>query len=126
MDEFEESFLARAEQRKRHPLLALVLKQKRRLSALKALPPLLAWHAVLFEAFEDFSLTREEARQLSNGEAITRLPEHLQAQGRQRLQSFCNAFNEAFPLVERGSVSKTGRSKNGRSMLLRESLCVFC
>ncbi|CAJ1427321.1 unnamed protein product [Effrenium voratum] len=101
LEEFEESFLSRLENRRAHPVLAVVLKQRRRLGALPALPALLAWHAVLFEAFEDYALTREDARQLTHREAIERLPEHRRPEATKRLQSFCEHFNRAFPLVER-------------------------
>ena len=39
-----------AENQKLYPLLAVVLKEKRRLQAMQALLEVLAWHGILFEA----------------------------------------------------------------------------
>eukprot|EP00439_Symbiodinium_sp_Y106_P048101 s1411_g6.t1 len=91
--DFERSFMSCNENAVCRPVL--------RLTALKALPAVLAWHAVLFEAFEDYGLLREEARQLTNSEAIARLPEHRRAHAEESLKEFCRYFNVAFPLVER-------------------------
>ncbi|CAE7913466.1 unnamed protein product, partial [Symbiodinium necroappetens] len=99
--DFERSFMSCNENADSRPVLSVMLKEQRRLTALKALPALLAWHAVLFEAFEDYGLLREEARQLTNSEAIARLPEHQRAHAEESLNEFCRCFNLAFPLVER-------------------------
>ncbi|CAE7456044.1 unnamed protein product [Symbiodinium sp. CCMP2456] len=99
--DFERSFMSCNENAVSRPVLSVMLKEQRRLTALKALPAVLAWHAVLFEAFEDYGLLREEARQLTNSEAIARLPEHRRAHAEESLNEFCRCFNVAFPLVER-------------------------
>ncbi|CAE8647524.1 unnamed protein product [Polarella glacialis] len=100
LGEFERFFFARRRNSTDCPLIAVVVKHKKRLAALPALPALLSWHALLFEALEDGEITREQARQITNQEAIQRLPEHRRQHATAVLASFCNSFNMAFPLVE--------------------------
>jgi hypothetical protein len=62
---------------------------------IKYIADVLAWHAVLFEVIEpgakrlDFSVTNEEV--------IAKLPLSRQAEARQTLARFCQAFNAALP-----------------------------
>eukprot|EP00930_Biecheleria_cincta_P001164 TRINITY_DN102330_c0_g1_i1.p1 TRINITY_DN102330_c0_g1~~TRINITY_DN102330_c0_g1_i1.p1 ORF type:complete len:2842 (-),score=483.01 TRINITY_DN102330_c0_g1_i1:146-7831(-) len=99
--EFERFMSSRLEHTNNHPLLAIVAKEHKRLEVLRALPATLAWHSVLFDALGDYAITREEARQMTNQEAISRLPEHMRSEAGKRLTDFCECFNKAFPFVER-------------------------
>ena len=61
---------------------------------------MLAWHAVLFEIFPVGSLNAADAADLTNAQAIERLPEKERPRARAVLDHFCAAFNESFPIVE--------------------------
>jgi len=97
---FSEAFAADEENAVRHPLLAAFLQVERRLPLIQYLSSVLAWHAVLFEAFPPESITREEAVGITNAMAIARLPPHRRAAAEAVLEEYCRGFNLALPQVE--------------------------
>ena len=85
---------------KQFPLIAALLKHERRLPLVGCVADVLRWHAVLFRALRH-GLRREEAAELSNAQAIERLPRDQQPEARIVLETFCESFNRSFVLVER-------------------------
>ena len=85
---------------KQFPLIAALLKHERRLPLIGSVADVLRWHAVLFRALRH-GLRREEAAELSNAQAIERLPRDQQPEAHNVLEAFCESFNRSFVLVER-------------------------
>ncbi|KAL1512226.1 hypothetical protein AB1Y20_005488 [Prymnesium parvum] len=85
---------------KRFPLIAALLKHERRLPLIGCITDVLQWHAVLFRALRG-GIRREEAAELTNAQAIERLPHDQQAEAFEILRNFCSSFNRSFVLVER-------------------------
>jgi hypothetical protein len=82
--------LARRPWRRRWPALELV----------SGAADVLAWHRVLFAAIGDRPLTRAEAAELTNADAIAWLPREQQCAAREGFRRFARAFNRGLPLVE--------------------------
>ena len=78
----------------------MVLREEKALSVVGHLPAILAWHAVLFEAFPDGALSRDEAMKVTHDEALERLPGERRASGRAAFDAFCEAFNASFKYLE--------------------------
>ena len=89
VDEFEEKY----------PLLSAFLEEEKRLQYVQYIIPVLEWHKLLFSVFQNGEINREEASNISNTEAVARLPKEDQAEGRKVMEEFCDAFNISFPLV---------------------------
>ena len=63
---------------KQYPIISALLKHERRLPLIECVADVLQWHAVLFRALRQ-GLRREEAAEMSNAQAIERLPTDQQA-----------------------------------------------
>ena len=101
---FRRSFEAASVNFTAHRLLDLFLKEEGRLAHIKYIVDILSWHAVLFSVFaaggSAAGLSRKEAAELTNGDAIERLPvgqQRTAAEG--TLSRYCDGFNKAFPSV---------------------------
>jgi hypothetical protein len=98
---FVREFQLAANNSRRFPTLAALLRHEARLPLIRHIADVLRWHAVLFEALGGTGLRRDEATALTNAELVDRLPEDAQPAAREALTAFCDGFNAAFPLVER-------------------------
>lgn len=81
------------------PLLSAILKTEEKLSLIKHISDILAWHSVLFRALKPGSVTRSEALNISNAGVISNLPIDNQAAASLILDKYCVAFNRTLPLV---------------------------
>jgi hypothetical protein len=80
-----------------------VQKKKRKKSVLELVScgaDILEWHAILFEAIGDRSITRADAMSFTNSDVIAWLPDSKQANAWIVLDKYCIAFNDTLPLVE--------------------------
>mmetsp|Transcript_31144 Transcript_31144/g.48161 ORF Transcript_31144/g.48161 Transcript_31144/m.48161 type:complete len:927 (+) Transcript_31144:47-2827(+) len=99
---FVRVFSARSGAQQKYPLLHAFIKEEPRLHMIKYTADILAWHRILFEIFPPSSISREEAMNISNAQAIEeRLPKERQIEAFRILHAFCDAFNECLPMVER-------------------------
>lgn len=97
---FKLDFNSSASTAKQYPLIAALQKHEDRLPLIDCVADVLRWHAILFRALRH-GIRRDEAANLTNAQAIARLPSDQQAQARQVLLAFCDSFNRSFVLVER-------------------------
>ena len=97
---FKLDFGSSAATAKRLPLIAALLKHEKRLPLIGCAADVLRWHAVLLRAFRH-GLRRQEAQEMTNAQAIERLPQDQQAEAWEVLRTFCDSFNRSFVLVER-------------------------
>lgn len=85
----------------RYSLLHSFLLQEDRLSHVQGIVAILEWHRVLLTVFQNNEMSREEASNITNEDAVRRLPSaEEQAKASQILDNFCEVFNRSFPLVE--------------------------
>ena len=66
---------------------------------IKHLPSVLSWHQIIFEAFPS-GLSREEAKDMTNNDVISRLPANRRGRGRAVLDKFCAAWNVVLPKID--------------------------
>ena len=92
-NEFSRCFRLVSSNVKEYPILAAVLQYEKSLPLVKLASHILAWHALLFRVFQPGSLTRAEASNLTNRDAIARLPENEQKHAESVMHNFCHAFN---------------------------------
>jgi hypothetical protein len=102
---------------RRYPLIAALLKHERRLTLIGCVADVLRWHAVLFSALRN-GLRRDEAAEMSNAQAIERLPHDQQAEAQRVLSDFCTAFVRPQRLELR-VLNASPRSHLPRSLLVR-------
>jgi hypothetical protein len=86
--------------RRRYSLLNAFLDQEDRLQYIQCIIPILKWHQILFNVFQNNELSREEAGQITNLDAVERLPCAERPNGHRILNEFCEAFNRSFHLVD--------------------------
>ena len=81
-------------------LLPEFIAQEKNLQLVQHIVPILEWHQVLFTVFQNNEITREQAREITNLEAVNRLPTQVQRErASEILDEYCVAFNESFHLV---------------------------
>ena len=97
---FKIDFGSSAGAAKRYPVIGALLKHEGRLPLIGCVADVLQWHGVLFRALRN-GIRREEAAEMSNAQAVERLPHDQQPEAWGILQRFCDSFNRAFVLVER-------------------------
>ena len=98
---FKRIFDARSDTQKQFPLLFSFLKEEKRLHVIKYTADILAWHSLLFEMFPPNSLSREEAINITNADAIIqKLPKERHTKAFKILYKYCDAFNECLPMID--------------------------
>ena len=99
--EFEEKFRKlKAVQAKFYPLLGKLFKNEKQLRIVKYIQYILAWHKVLFKIYSDNTISREDALQITNRQAIENLPEESREEALRTFELFAVAFNESLPFIE--------------------------
>ena len=84
----------------RYPILPDFIAQEQNLQLVQHIVPILEWHRVLFTVFQNNEITREQAREITNKEAVNRLPTQEQrVRAAEILDEYCVAFNASFHLV---------------------------
>jgi len=83
-----------------YQLLKRFMEEESRLHHIRGIADVLAWHAVLFEAFPHRSISRIEAIDISNEDAIHRLPQSRQEEARAIFHRFARVFNEILPTID--------------------------
>jgi hypothetical protein len=99
-EDFVTKFQLNARNSRQFPLLDIIINQEDRLSVIAGISAILRWHAVLFEAFPDGALSRQQVTDITNMDVIQRLPEHRQPEARRSMYEYFDAFNASFPLLE--------------------------
>eukprot|EP00051_Salpingoeca_urceolata_P024164 m.421491 g.421491 ORF g.421491 m.421491 type:complete len:4954 (-) comp20197_c0_seq2:49-14910(-) len=99
LDTFRRNFEMQMGLHDRFRTLRVFLMVESKLSLIRHLPAVLSWHAVLFEAFHN-GLTRDEAKTLTNADAIRYLPTDRRGHAEHSLGLYCVAFNTCFPHVQ--------------------------
>ena len=85
----------------RYPLLNGFLENENRFELVQCIVPILEWHNLLFSVFQNTELTRDQAQRITNADVLSLLPtQKEQKRGQRVLRNFCNAFNQAFPIVD--------------------------
>eukprot|EP00004_Rigifila_ramosa_P001109 TRINITY_DN1107_c0_g1_i3.p1 TRINITY_DN1107_c0_g1~~TRINITY_DN1107_c0_g1_i3.p1 ORF type:complete len:6204 (+),score=1430.96 TRINITY_DN1107_c0_g1_i3:1580-18613(+) len=97
---FQRMYSVLSDAKNEYPLLHAFLAVETTLPIVQYAADILAWHAILFEIFPNNVLTREEAAQITNQQAIERLPERDRPQAQAVLARFCEGFNRALPRIE--------------------------
>ena len=99
MEVFSAAFSKIEDRQQRYPLLSGFLEQEGRLQHVKHIIPILEWHRILFQIFPNGEISREEASNITNEDAIKRLPAAEQPAAWDVLRRFCDAFNASFHLT---------------------------
>ena len=100
MEHFQMAMSGDSVNRQRYPILPDFIEQEGNLQLVQHIVPILEWHQLLFTVFQNNEITREQARELTNRDAVDRLPTQEQRKwGAKVLDEFCVAFNASFPLV---------------------------
>ena len=81
-------------------LLKFILKNEKRMKIIKYIAVILKWHSILFDIFQDNTITREQALSITNRQAIEHLPEELRDNAFKIFYEFAECFNLALPLIE--------------------------
>ena len=98
--QFEHQFLINTANQIKFPLLAQFLKEEERLPHVKFIIDILQWQSMLFTIFPSNTITRQEAAEITNEDAIKRLSPHYQPAAYSLFSRYAFAFNTAFPLIE--------------------------
>jgi hypothetical protein len=99
-DGLHQQFYRNAANSVQYPLIDAVLSNEDPLSVVDSLPAIFEWHSVLFEAYPEGFLTRENAQELTNSDAVARLPANRQKHGQRVLGTYIEAFNASFRHLE--------------------------
>merc|ERR1712137_219375 len=83
-----------------HQLLKRFMEEESRLHHIRGIADVLAWHAILFEVFPHRSMSRIDAIDVTNADAIARLPESRQEDAWAVFHRFARAFNEILPTID--------------------------
>eukprot|EP01050_Picozoa_sp_SAG11_P002665 SAG11_NODE_137_length_15114_cov_2.297303_9_plen_384_part_00 len=104
---FTAVFEGKAQHFQQHRFLAAFLKEEKRLSSIRFIVDICAWHAILFSLYGSGSATsssrtisREAAATLTNAEAVASLHPSAQPAAQATLERYCDGFNRSFPLVK--------------------------
>jgi len=93
--------LQSASERASFPLLSTLVKEESRLKNIRGICDILAWQKILFQVIPHMSISRTEAIDLTNGEAISRLPVEEQENAKAIFSRFCETFNSVLPNFEK-------------------------
>jgi len=98
---FKRIFSTREGTKENYPLLSAFLREESHLHMIKYTADILAWHNLLFEMFPPSSITRADAAEITNAQAIeTKLSRERHIEAFKILQRFCIAFNECLPMID--------------------------
>lgn len=99
-DNFTSAFQSSVQNMEDYPLLATFMSNEKRLPILHSLSSILEWHSILFEVFPNNSISRVEAGEITNRQAIEQLPEDRQSTAHAIFSRYAAGFNRALPLLE--------------------------
>uniref|UniRef100_A0A7R9YCP3 Uncharacterized protein n=1 Tax=Pinguiococcus pyrenoidosus TaxID=172671 RepID=A0A7R9YCP3_9STRA len=99
-DDFCERFYRISDNVKEFPIIDIVIREEAQLSVIRHLPAILQWHAVLFEVYPDGALSRQDAMNLTNEDALDAVPKERRKAAERVFESFCDAFNASFRFLE--------------------------
>ncbi|MEL7341795.1 MAG: hypothetical protein AAGM67_15040, partial [Bacteroidota bacterium] len=100
LEDFSARFYRLASNERDFPIVDLVLKEGKEISVIRHLPAILQWHSILFEIYPDGALSREEAMEITNREAIENLPASRRGVAQRVFREYCEAFNASFCFLE--------------------------
>merc|ERR1719272_193259 len=98
-EHFMKAFKMNPDNVEAYPTLALITEVEEDLAIIKYLPAVLAWHGILFEAFGD-GVSRDDAQEMTNDDAILRLPDRRHKEARRIFALFAEGFNLILPTID--------------------------
>lgn len=99
-EHFMKAFRMNPDNVESYQTLALITEVEEDLAIIKYLPAALAWHGILFEAFAD-GISRDEAQEMSNEDAILRLPDRRHKEAKRIFDLFAEGFNLILPTIDK-------------------------
>ena len=98
--QFEHQFQINSNNRSRYQILDQFLREESKLHCVKYIIDILQWQSLLFSIFPANSITRQQASDITNEEAILKLAIENQENAFEIFSKFAFAFNSSFNLVE--------------------------